>query len=100
MLNISTPSGEYYKINRKGEISHKNYPPSGQWLFLGLQRVHGNRLLNEFIPFAKITPDLLKTLKIRGKNGNPRYTIKDKDHGTIRLWGNCGYHGVDTIWFE
>jgi hypothetical protein len=100
MLNISTPYGKYYKINRKGEISYDKWSPSGQWLFLGLQRVHGDRLLNEFIPFAQITPDLLKTLKIRGKNGKPRYTVRDKDHGITRVWGNCRYHGVGSIWFE
>jgi hypothetical protein len=96
MLNFSTPYGKYYKVNSKGHIYYDGLKPSGQWLFLGLQRVNSN----EVIPFAKITPELLKTLQVHYKNGRPRYTVRDLDHGTVRVWGNTHYHGVGAIWFE
>ena len=96
MLQISTPYGDHYDVTDAGEIVRLDIPgfkPSGQWLFLGLQHVKRN----EFIPFHAITADSLKNLTLLYKNGKPQYTVRDKDHGTTRIWGNPKYHGVKYI---
>lgn len=96
-LSISTPYGDNYTIDDNGNIIRNDiqgFTPSGQWKMLGLSHVKRN----EFIPLKEINQALLDTLQLRYKNGNPQYTVRDYDHGTIREWGNTVYHGVKYIY--
>lgn len=96
-LMIVTPNNDRYTVTLKGEIIRMDQPdfkPSGQWLFLGLEHVKRR----EFIPASAITPELLRELDLAYKNGNPQYTVRDFDHGSVRVWGNTQYHGVKSLY--
>lgn len=104
MLHIITPYGNHYKVNAQGQIIREHWdkngtflPPSEGWKFLGIQPV---RNTYGYIPFKQITPEFLKTLDVLYKNGNPKYTVVDLDHGTTRVWGNTKVHGIKHIYFE
>lgn len=90
MLRISTPYGNTYTVSKEGYING-----STKWIFKGLQHVKKSW----FIPFEKITPELLDKLNLTYKNGNPQFTVKDVDHGTTRTWGNTKHHGIKHISF-
>jgi len=96
MLYIRTQQGHQYHVNEKGEIIRLDMPgfkPSGGWLFLGLQHVKKNW----FIPLSQLTPAMLQSLRpqLLYKNGKPQWTARDRDHGTMREWGD----GVAAIQF-
>jgi hypothetical protein len=93
-LRIATPYGRYYSVNKRGEIYYDGLKPSGGWLLLGIEHVKRN----EFIPFADIAEWMRHNPTLLYKNGNPQYTIRDRDHGTLRTWGNTKYHGIRAIW--
>lgn len=74
------------KVNNKYLITrYKTNDFSGQWMLEGfIER-------NKYNLSWEITPD--KALNItdwRFKNGNPRYTVIDYDHGSTRRWGGGG----------
>ena len=102
-LYLRTPYGEQYHIYENGDIqrldlypSNKPFTPSGQWKLLGVQHVKRNK----FIPLARLItqlPDDLNGSSIRYNNGKPQWTVRDLDHGTIRVWGNTQYHGIAEI---
>ena len=94
ILNIRTPSGRLYHVLENGDITVAGVPVSGQWEFIGLQHV----CRNEAIFFKELTKEFLENFESCWKNGRPQWTVKDKDHGTIRIWGNAKYHGVVAIW--
>lgn len=113
MLHIRTPYGDSYVVNAKGFIARENTRQfSGQWKLVGIgrtNRVHitptkpGCKIVPippVYLSFAEITPEALKGLQLSYKNGNPRYTVHDLDHGTRRVWGNTKYHGIAAIWFD
>jgi len=92
---IYTPYGNTYFVNHEGLITTKqcNFMFSGSWKFVGLVSVKSNYRIT-FADLSKETkPDLLY------KNGNPKYTVRDLDHGTTREWGNSQVHGVNNILF-
>jgi hypothetical protein len=95
MLIIRTPYGRRYKVNAKGEFDNGS-GFSGQWKMLGLSHVKRN----EFIPFQKLTKEMVNNIRTTWKNGKPQWTVRDLDHGTVREWGNTAVHGVNGIWFE
>lgn len=95
MFLIATPSGDRYVIHDNGDIERTDIAgsrPSGQWKMLGLQHVKRR----EFIPMDKLA-DALPSLALAYKNGKPQYTVRDRDRGTMRKWGNTAYHGVRSI---
>lgn len=97
MLTITTPYGNRYIIHDNGNIERTDIPgfePSGQWKLLGIKPCYGN---DGFIPLAQITTGWLAANPLTYKNGNPRYTGVDVDHGTRREWGNTKHHGIKTI---
>lgn len=98
MLVITTPFRDTYKVNDKGQIIRTDmaFIPSDGWKFTGIRHVK-KRL---FIPFSELNNDLISTLDILYKNGNPQFTICDIDHGTERVWGNPKWHGIKSIHFE
>lgn len=96
-LTITTPRGDRYYIHEKGEIERAdghNGRGSDTWLFLGLQHVKRR----EFIPLEALTPERIKSLTLLYKNGHPQYTVRDRDHGTTREWGNTHHGGVKEIY--
>jgi hypothetical protein len=93
MLTITTPYGKTYTITDNGDISYTGLEPSGQWKLLGIKPCYGGG----FIPLANITQAWLDAHPLLYKNGNPRYTGVDLDHGTRREWGNTKHHGIKTI---
>lgn len=89
---------QYFKIDTEsGAISYPGLNPSGDWLMLGIKHVRRSC----FIPLARITPELLDTLDLAGmlsyKNGKCQWTVRDRDHGTVREWGSPR---VACIWFS
>ena len=97
MMHFTTPYGDHYVVNERGELAKNNDKHFGsQWLFLGIQHVERN----EFIPIEDLTPERVKQLELRYKNGKPQYTVKDLDHGTPRLWGNTASRGIADIYFD
>lgn len=97
-LRFSTPHGDYFDVTTSGNIVRLDQPdfvPSGQWRFLGLQ--HVQRSL--FIPFAEVVRMLADgTLpNLAFKNGKPQFTVRDFDHGSVRVWGNTRHHGVRSV---
>lgn len=96
-LILSTPRGNYYQIDpATGNITQEGQSFSNQWKMLGIKHVSKNL----FIPLAKLTPEFLKTLPLRYKNGNPQWTVRDLDHGTAREWGNTKYHGIAHLYYS
>ena len=98
MLNILTPYGNHYKIDKDFNIIRtdiKGFKASKQWKLLGLALVTGNSIT---VPAAKIKSWLKLKKSLLYKNGHPRYTGVDLDHGTTRIWGNTVYHGIQRIW--
>lgn len=95
MLGITTPYGNRYVVHENGDIQRTDleHKPSGNWKMLGIKVVRGSL----FLPLAKITQEWLNTYPLLYKNGNPRYTVMDLDHGTRREWGNTKYHGIRSI---
>lgn len=99
-LYLRTPYGAQYHIHENGDIqrldlypSDKPFVASGQWKCIGIQHVKKN----DFIPLASLLaslPDELNGSSLRYKNGKPQWTIRDLDHGTVRVWGNTAYHGI------
>jgi hypothetical protein len=95
VLRILTVSGRYYDILPNGDILRLDMPgftASGQWKMIGL--VPCNR--SGLIPLsALLNGGWIKNLPaLTYKNGNPVYTVRDFDHGTVRQWGD----GVRAIW--
>ena len=98
MLHITTPRGDHYKIDSNFNIIRtdiKGFKASGQWKLLGLALVTGNGIA---VPAEKIKSWLKLKKPILYKNGHPRYTVVDLDHGTVRMWGNTIHGGVKAIW--
>ena len=88
MLGIHGGQGEYYSVDAQGRIGRPeiNMAPSGQWIALALVR-RCNFGVVETIPFEHWAARLETTIKWAYKNGKPRYTLRDLDHGTVREWG-------------
>lgn len=96
MLTITTPYGNKYIIHDNGNIQRTDiadFVPSEQWKLLGIRKAGGGPL----IPLSAITKEWLADNTLTFKNGNPRFTGVDLDHGTRREWGNTEYHGIKTI---
>ncbi len=95
MLTITTPYGYRYVVHENGDIQRTDleHKPSGNWKMLGIVPVRGGAI----IPLRQITLEWLDIHPLLYKNGNPRYTVMDLDHGTRREWGNTKYHGIRSI---
>lgn len=88
MLEIITQS-ERRLVNDAGEITRAacDWKFSGGWKMLGLVRPHGWGQA-EYILFRDVSARLKNGLQLRYKNGKPRFTVRDSDHGTTREWGD------------
>lgn len=98
-LIIITPYGNKYRINSEGLITqYSNNEFSGNWKFVNMTSVKSNN----YIPFKSITEKSINDIRrnLLYKNGNPKWTVTDIDHGTTRVWGNTTVHGIKSIFFE
>lgn len=95
---IDSSRGRYI-IHKGGEIERtdQKFTPSGQWLMMGLAHRNGFQFGKLAVRFENITPEWLAANPLLFKNGSPRYTVCDIDHGTTRVWGNRA--GVSSIRF-
>lgn len=94
ILNFVTPAGRLYDVLENGDLTRPGNLPTGGWKFLGLRHVKRN----EIISIEQLTRKFLSDFKPCWKNGSPQWTVIDRDHGTVRIWGNTKYHGVFRIW--
>ena len=97
---ITTPYGNSYETDKNGCVvrysngldkTKASAEERESWKILGATSTH---------PFAgvHIIPLVeLIALPLRHKNGAPRYTIVDRDHGTMRVIGNTRVHGIASI---
>ena len=98
---INTPYGTHYEIDEDGCFLrsgvHKWEHPHETWKCTGCA---------ELLPFGNVRRHSLTGFirmiesghKFTFKNGNPRYTLTDLDHGTHRLHGNTKYHGIHSAY--
>lgn len=96
LVIITTPAGKTYTINANGDISYPGMEPSGNWKMLGIVPVRGSLVISRIA----ITAAWLASHPLVRRNGNPRYTVVDLDHGVRRVWGNTKYHGIRSIVLE
>lgn len=102
-LHITTPYGRHYVVDsERNFIKSENgtFSPDGTWKMLGVERIGPFNTLR-FIPF-NVFWGMVEEGRVewKFKNGKPRYTVRDLDHGTMRVWGNWNCHGVRSAWVE
>lgn len=107
IYRITTPYGHRYDVAEDGRIlvyrraddEAKPYVPGPDWTITGVVSCRGfaggfgrSYGLAQLGILADLPPaDLLY------KNGSPRWTLSDLDHGTRRIHGNTKYHGIKSI---
>lgn len=98
---LRTKYGDTYYIHTDGAIERADgaCKPSGQWLFTALVDANTGRTVATLAGLenwyrTNTNPDRDAMLY---KNGNPRYTVRDLDHGTARVWGNTKWHGIADL---
>lgn len=95
--SIVTPYGTHYKIDECGCFleynEHKWQHPHDSWRCNGIAelRPFGNLKMHSLSTFFKMIENKESFLF---KNGKPRYTLTDIDHGTFRVHGNTEHHGI------
>ena|ERR1700677_2253702 len=97
IFRLSTAYGNYYDVTASGNIIRLDQPgfqPSGKWKLVAVVDRCGRTVarLADVLKWIESKPDF------NLKNGKPRYTVADFDHGTNRIWGNADYHGIRAIW--
>lgn len=97
-LIIVTPDLKAYMVNNKGMITQRSKNPdfSGGWK---LQAIVDTKYGKTVLDFNDITVESINKLKDEGflfKNKSPKYTVRDLDHGTTRVWGNT----IASLYFE
>ena len=97
---IRTKYGNAYFIHTDGAIERcdkQNYP-STSWMFKALMSVRGTTVatMETLADWYRLNEHADKDFMFY-KNGKPKFTVKDCDHGTIRVWGNTDYHGIADL---
>jgi hypothetical protein len=96
-IKIRTASGKYYVVHAPNgwiERCDMQFTPSDTWRATGMASRH---------PFCRHFEPHLTTLNAIAsgdedatyKNGKPRYSLVDNDHGTMRIWGE----GIVAAWY-
>jgi len=98
---IITKYGTVYEIDEHGcFLRYNNHYwecPHDSWRCVGCAEV---------LPFNRLKyyslPEFLKMIEnghnFRFKNGNPKFTLLDCDHGTYRIHGNIKAHGISMAY--
>lgn len=95
--SIFTPYGTKYVIDSDGcflEYNNNKWAhPHGTWKCTGCAKLlpFGNF---RFIPLVEFLEMIESGENFKYKNGKPKYTLTDLDHGTKRIHGNTIYHGI------
>jgi len=95
-LYLKTKYGSEYQIAANGDITRLDicdFKPSGDWKMIGIEHVKRR----DFIALRYLIDGRFPLDNLLYKNGNPQWTVRDKDHGTIRTWGNTKYHGIAVM---
>ena len=99
---LRTKYGGWYETDSRGYVvrcdngldkSEASLHDLMSWQIMGIVEVR---------PFGNVGPlirldDALKIQTFRFKNGKPRFTIVDIDHGTQRVHGNTPVHGIVSV---
>jgi len=101
-LEIVTPYGYRYLVNEAGQMIRRDttsFQPSGEWIFAGMVSVRRSGWEPDITRerLFEMTTEELAKFDFRYKNGNPKFTGSDIDHGTHRVWGNVNVHGIQFI---
>lgn len=99
---IYTPYGNWYRVNQQGMVYEcsnglKKDPTIGnghQWDILGGTSTHPFASVH-VVPLAELAE--MSSKELLYKNGNPKYTVVDIDHGTTRVHWNTKVHGIKRI---
>jgi hypothetical protein len=94
---ITTPYGTVYECTETGNVTryneHRWNDGHDSWKFLGAASAH-NFASGRVVATLS---ELANRSDLRHKNGRPKYTLADLDHGTRRTHGNVKYHGIATV---
>ena len=100
---LVTPYGNRYELDVEGHVLrysnglnryNATMEELGTWKVAGLRQIGPFNRLGHLIPLAQA----VKITDWSFKNGKPRYTAQDLDHGTTRVWGNWNLHGIRSLW--
>ncbi len=99
---ITTPYGGWYETDARGYVvrcdngldkREASLHDLMSWQITGIREIKPFNHLGDIIRL-----DEACTLQLKRKNGKPRYTLEDVDHGTTRIHGNWNVHGVASIY--
>ncbi len=99
---IQTPYGNRYEVSKEGYVlkysngldkTNASLENLKTWQVLGVQEIKPFNQLGRLIPLDEAS----KIKSFTFKNGRPRYTGTDLDHGTRRVWCNWNYHGIKSV---
>ena len=102
---INTPYGDKYELSKAGYVlrysngldkTRSSLAELKTWQILGLRELLPFGNLGHLIPLS----DAVKLENFAFKNGKPKYTIQDLDHGTVRIVGNTKWHGVRRLYMN
>ena len=100
---FSTPYGNYGELSKEGYVlkysngldkTKADVRDLKTWQVVGLRELLKFNQLGRLIPLS----EAVNIKEFAFKNGNPRYTAEDIDHGTHRVWGNTKYHGIRSLY--
>ncbi len=98
---IITPYGNTYTIDQDGCFVQYNEHvwkhPHNTWKCRGVYEIIAFGQWR-FLPLQQFINMIESGHRFTFKNGKPRYTIADLDHGTARGWGNTEHHGIKSAW--
>jgi hypothetical protein len=100
-VQVSTPYGDRYNVDcDTGRLTYirRNGPTtegSDKWLIVGIATVRG-RWLHGGLSQLEILANMPQNDVVH-KNGTPRFTLCDRDHGTLRMHGNTKAHGIRSV---
>ena len=99
---ITTPYGNCYQLDSSGNVikysngldkTNSTSSDIQTWRVLGIVELLPFGRLGNLIPL----PQAVNIKNFSFKNGKPKYTVVDLDHGTERIVGNTKYHGVSKV---
>lgn len=102
---ITTPYGNTYELSKEGyvlkysnglDLMSASLAELKNWQIVGLRELLPFSNLGRLIPLS----DAAKIKNFAFKNGRPKYTLQDLDHGTTRIVGNVKYHGVRNLFID
>ncbi len=93
MLAVQRGNETYHVDELTGNISRPaiGMKASGQWYIVEFVRLNNLGNIVDRMPVG-VFAEYLRKSRLPGslsyKNGKPKWTVLDVDHGTVRQWGN------------